>query len=405
MTVRRGSVLACVAVVLLLSVGAATASSGPPVIPIPGFVAPALRVGGVARTSDGGAIVAASQREPGASGWQPTVIRLRVDGSIDLGYGTEGISRPRLGADMSATAAAIDPRSGDAWVATTRPAGRSAIVALNGDGVRVTRFAQRGILWRGAASAPVALAWQAGRLLIASGGSPCTGCQLSVVDPSTGAPIADGRLTPRELSAGPSCGDGAITSAVLTDPRTAQLAFRGGPHCGERIVTISLPGRDGHSGLRPTRSVPLGDETFGTDLVAASGSNLCVATASPASSAFGPLLAPRHVVLPSRAPGGRLIALVALGPGACAALIVEAHHPVTVVAQASVQRRQATLDAVPRAVQALGMFRCHAHLLVLGAHRQGGQSSGVVVAIAVRRGPNAAATTAAVVRAAAPRCH
>jgi hypothetical protein len=121
-------------------------------------------------------------------------------------------------------------------------------------------------------------------------------------------------------------------------------------------------------------------------------SDVCVATASSTSSVFGPLIARRHAVVSSRATGGRLIALVALGSGACAALIAEAHHPTTVVAQASIQRRRATLEAVPRSLQALGMFRCQAHLLVLGARRQGRQSVGAVVAVTVRRGPKAAAT-------------
>ena len=402
MTVRRGSVLAGVMALFLLTVSVATAS-GPLLIPIPGFAGSALQVGGVARMNDGGAIVAGSQQDPGATGWQPAIIRLHVDGSIDLGYGTEGISRPRLGAGMAATALAIDPHSGDAWVATARLKGKSAIVALNGDGDRATRFAHGGILWRGASSAPVALAWRAGRLLVASGGPPCTGCRISVVDPSTGKSIVSGQLAPDQLG-GPRCTDGAITSAVLTGPRIAQLAFQGGQHCGDRIVTISLTRRGSHPALRQTRYIPLGSGTPGEALVAASGSDLCVATASPASSAFGPLIARRHVVVSSRAPGGRLIALVALGSGACAALIAEAHHPTTVVTQASIQRRRATLDTVPRSLQALGMFRCHAHLVVLGARRRGRQSAGAVVTITVRRGPKGAASTAAVAPATASRC-
>jgi hypothetical protein len=317
MTVRRGSVLAGVIVLFLFSVGVATAS-GPLVIPIPGFAGSALQVGGVARTNDGGAIVAGSQRDPGATGWQPAVMRLHVDGSIDLGYGTEGITRPRLGAGISATALAIDPQSGDAWVGTARRNGTSAIVALNGDGDRATRFAHAGIRWRSASSAPVALAWRTRRLLIAAGGPPCAGCRISVVDPSTGTTIVGGQLAPDQLG-GPRCADGAVTSAVLTDPQTAQLAFHGGQHCGDRIVTISLARGDKHPTLHQSRSVPLAGGTPGEDLIAASGSDLCVASASSASSAFGPLIARRHVVASSRAPGGRLIALVALGSGACAA--------------------------------------------------------------------------------------
>jgi hypothetical protein len=216
--------------------------------------------------------------------------------------------------------------------------------------------------------------------------------------------------------AGPRCAGGAITSAcaalcrrsragVLTAPRIAQLAFRGGRRCGDRVVTVSLAKADTHAAVRQTRSAPLGGATPGEDLVAASGPDLCVATASPASSAFGTFIARRQVVVSSRAPGGRLIALVALGSGACAALIAETHHPTTVVAQASIQQRRATLDTVPGSVQALGMFRCHAHLVVLGARRDGRQTAGAVVPITVRRGPKAALSTAAVSPATASRCH
>jgi hypothetical protein len=402
---RGRCLLICGVVLAALGAGVALASTGPPVFPIPGFAANQLEVGGVSRLNDGGALVAGSlsagARSPDR---QPVVLRLLVDGSIDLGYGSEGISTPRIGADAQATSLAIDPQTGEAWIGVVAgPAHRGAVVALTGAGVRQTHFGHDGILELGAMNGPVTLAWRPGELLVASGTQPCPGCQLTVVNPATGAAMASSQLTPAQLTGEAGCSTGAITGAVLVTPSSALLAFRGASHCTAQLVTVAISRRSGHGSLRMTRAASL-TAAATTDRVAAFGSNICFASSSPTATEFGPFLDRRQAFTPSRAPAGRLISLVALGQGACAALIATDRPPGTVVAQASAQQRQSTRDAIPRTVEPLGMFRCHAHLLVIGAQAQNRQRAGVVVVIPVRRGPPATTASTAAAGGQSGRC-
>jgi hypothetical protein len=404
MAQRGRRLVICGVLLAALGAGVALASAGPPVFPIAGFAANRLEVGGVSRLNDGGALVAGSLGNGARSPDQPVVLRLLVDGSIDLAYGTEGISTPRIGADAQATSLATDPQTGEAWVgATAGPVQRGAIVALTGAGLRQTRFGRGGILRLGAMNGPVTLAWRPGELLVASGTEPCTGCRLTVVNPATGAVIASRRLTPAGLTGNAGCITGAVTSAVLVTPSTALLAFHGARHCAAQLVTLAVSMRAGDGSLRTTRTASL-TAAATTDRVAALGSNLCFASSSPSATEFGPFLDRRQAFTPSRAPGGRLISLVALGQGACAALIATGRQPGTLVVQASAQQRRATRDAIPQTVEPLGMFRCHAHLLVIGARAQNHQRAGVVVVIPVRRGPRAATASTAAAGGQSGRC-
>jgi hypothetical protein len=402
---RRGWwLLACGVLLAVFDAGLAVASAGPPVFPIAGFAANGLQVGGVSRLNDGGALIAGSlSDEAGSPQWRPVVVRLLLDGSVDLGYGTEGVSTPRIGRDTRATSLATDPQTGSTWIGVAGPHRQGAIVALNGEGFRYQRFGRHGILGLGAANAPVALARQPGQLLVASGTQPCTGCQLTLVDTSTGAVIAGGALTPQAFTGSARCTGGAITSAVFLDSRTAQLVFLGARHCAAQLVAVAIARRNGHISLRATTTAPLGASTT-TALIAAFGSNICLATSGPTSTAFGPLLASRQAFTQSRAPGGQLIAVVALGQGACAALITNGRQPGAFVVQASVQQRHATRDAVPRSVQPLGMFRCHAHLVVIGARAQNHGRRGTVVVIPVRRGPKITTASVTVAKRNSTRC-
>lgn len=399
--VRR--ILACLVGVTALGTGVSLASSRPPVFPIPGLAAARLSVDGVARLSDGGALVAASLSD-GPRRMRPAIARLLADGSIDLAYGREGLATLRLGPDQRVTSLAIDPQTGEAWLGVAGPGDGGELLAVNGAGVRRRAFGHNGSVALGARNAPVTLAWNHGELLVASGPRPCAGCSLSVIDGATGSTITRRKLTPAAISGSPACSSGSITSAVLPSLETAQLAFLGAGHCGAQIVTVGIARRSDHRSPPAGSSVALG-RTASAVLVSTFGSAVCAAVSNRASTMLGPFRGGRATLSRGTA-GGRLIALVSLGEGACAALLVDHRHPGGLVVQASPQRPQPTPDGLPRAVTPLGMFRCHAHLLIIGTHAQGRSRAGTVVVIPVRRGPSLA-TGAVATRARAepaPRC-
>jgi hypothetical protein len=64
----------------------------------------------------------------------------------------------------------------------------------------------------------------------------------------------------------------------------------------------------------------------------------------------------------------------------------------------------ASVTALPRGVSPLAMFRCHAHVLVIGARRSGRDEQAVIVPVAVRRGRFAAAAAAAAAARATTGC-
>src|ERR1700683_888056 len=172
----------------VIAVGAALASGPPRVLGIPGLNARRIELGGVSRLDDGGAVIAVSvDRSAGESGWRLAIVRLLVDGAVDLGYGSLGIATPGLGPDVRAMSLGINPRSSEAWVGVAYgPRGRGAIVALNSQGDRIRRFGQGGELRLAAAGGPPALAGRQGQLRVASGDEPCRGCVVAVVNAATG---------------------------------------------------------------------------------------------------------------------------------------------------------------------------------------------------------------------------
>jgi hypothetical protein len=394
---RARTWLICGIALAALSVGAAAASSGPTVLSIPGLTARKLEVGGVGRLSDGGALIAGSASDRARSpAWQPVVVRLLVDGSIDLGYGTQGIARPRIGADRSATSMAVDSGSGNGWVGITGRAGGGAILALNRTGQRLRRFGRDGILDLGPAAPPVALAWLSGRLLVAAGTAPCAGCRLALINSSTGKAVGRGELTPAQLSGTATCTGGSVTSAVLIGSRTVEVAFRGSGTCVGGLATVMIPDGAIHGAVRVTRTLSLGVSSRASrELIASSGSHICAAASTPTATILGPVAIRRHLFTGSTAQAGRLVSLVALGPGACAALITSPRHRGGLVLQASVQRPRASQDFLPGSVTPLGMFRCHAHLVAIGSRVSTGGRGGVVVVVPVRRGGRAQVATAA----------
>jgi hypothetical protein len=389
---RRALIFAAALAVLLCAV--AFASVQMPVFAIPGFADRGLQVATVSRLSDGGALLAGSMSDRAQSPrWRPVLVRLLLDGSIDLAYGNLGISQPRLGPSTRAISLAANPGSADAWVGVIGPQQRGGIIALNGTGSRQKHFGRGGILQLGADNAPVALAWAPGQLLIASGSKPCAGCQLTVVNPSTGQVTVKGTIALDGPAVSKACARGAVTSAVLVGGRTVQLAFLGGKGCAAQIVTVTISRSGRQASLNTTVATPLTLPSAPTaSLDAAFGSSICAAASSQAKTVLGALSA--RAFSPLTAPGGRLAGLVALGGGACAGLITTASGFGGVVVQASGTQRSVTRDTVPGSVRPLSMFRCHAHLLVIGARARPSGVHGMVVVIPVRRGPGAGAMSA-----------
>ena len=138
-----------------LAVSVAVAASGPPVLEIPGLAGARIEVASVSRLDDGGALIAASiTPNARAAVSRLAVVRLRLDGTVDLGYGALGISIPRLGSEVHAISLAINPRTGEAWIGITQGADqRAEIVALDGNGRRVRRFGHDGVQQLGSGGA------------------------------------------------------------------------------------------------------------------------------------------------------------------------------------------------------------------------------------------------------------
>jgi hypothetical protein len=372
---------------------AATAAAGaglaadPPTFPISGLEGRELRVGGVQRTSDGGALIGAAVERAGRGGWRPAVIRLRVDGTVDLAYGSAGISTPPAVEPAVVTALTADPVTGAAWVglAVGRPP-RAEVIALDGHGNRNRRFGRRGTLDLGAEPGPTAIAWAPHRLLVANGRDPCAGCQLALIDPATGATLARGSL-PGE------CSGGAVSGAAFTADSLALVGLNGsgGAGCPAALTTVSVAGWRGAAAPATSTAQPLGANAA-RELVGVGGGSVCLAASSPDATLFGPYLTAGGSVTVSRGAAGRLIAVVSLGQNACGVLIAAGRHGL--VLQASAAHRTATVDPLSRAVTPLGMFRCQSHLVVIGARHAGGRAYGVVAVVPVRRGSAAGLTRA-----------
>ncbi|HUO72988.1 MAG TPA: hypothetical protein VMU39_19630 [Solirubrobacteraceae bacterium] len=387
---RAGGVTALLVVVAVLC-GAGLQPAGaraPLVFDIPGVSAPTIAIGGVERLDDGGALVAATlgpSRSRGAS--RLALVRLRLDGSPDLAYGTLGIASVPVG-DARATTLAVNPSTAEAWVGVAQGRGdRGEILAVDGDGRFLRGFGRHGrIALRG--GAPVALAWRPGQLFVAMGRSPCGGCTVALASSRSGRFGPARHLVPHALITNNArCSARSISGVLFTPDSDLLLAVDAtGPGCGAGVVQAS-PAALIASGSGVSVAAPFGTAA-GADALGALGSQTCVGGAGPRDTEFGAL--DRHNAARPifRGPAGELVSVVALGRGGCAVLI--RGRGGTVVLQAA-SRGRPTRDAVSHAVEPLGMVRCHQHLLVLGARRARGAAAMVVAVVPVRRGPFATA--------------
>jgi hypothetical protein len=403
--VKRATVIAFAALLLLLAGSALDALAGDLTIPIPGLAGSGIEVAGALRTDDGGAVVAARIVERGGSSRGRILsARLLADGDVDLAYGHEGLSTLHLNPRLEPTALAIDPATGDAWIgARVGQTGAGEIVALDGRGALRKGFGAAGVLALPAADdgGPVALAWRPGALLIAAGESPCRGCSLSLRDPRTGAVTAAATLPASDLSP-PGCSGTAVTSAVFASAVSELVATRtaGGSGCTASVLALGPKlAPTAPAGPPPT----LADPDASSILLSSSGSGSCLAGTDPARiliAAYAGASARTAAV----APAGMLISLVSLGPGACGALIKAAGAPAR-VAQMSTGDRRAVVDRLPDAIAPLAMFRCHQHLLVIGSTPSAGWRAAVIAPVPVRRGEFAVRASATALAASSTGCH
>jgi hypothetical protein len=384
-------IAACSISALAAVYGSAAGAPPPPVLDIPGLAAREIRVAGVSRLDDGGALVAGTLSDgPRARARRLAVTRLQPDGTVDLSYGNQGISLLTLAPGSRATSMAIDPRTGQSWVGVAIGAtGEGGIVAFDPEGRRRTRFGHAGTLRLHAegAGGPAALAWRAGALLVGAGRSPCRGCNVSIRDPLSGTPLAARRLTPVELAGTTRCVGSAVTSAVFAPRHEALIATKSAGHigCGARVLILGAPPRRTRGSLKAITTGTFRTPTT-TSAVAASAATVCLAGASRSATELGPFIPGRRFAVTSRGPSGGLVTVVPLGRGACAELVASIPGTGGFVVQAAPGETRPPLISVPRGVQPLGMFRCHQDLLVIGSRQAGSERAGVIIVIPLRRG-------------------
>jgi len=383
----RRVLLACV--VALVAGGAIVADAGALIVPIPGVDGPSIRLVAALRTEDGGAILVAWIRPAHASGTGTTLTaRLDAEGRLELGYGYEGVAALPLGPTVIPAALAVDPATGEAWIGAMDGT-RAEIIAVSSTGQEQPGFGRRGVVDLPAVDdgGVRALAWRSGELLVAAGArGRCTGCVLTVLKGSSGAPVARTTITPAATCTGAVAdtrvaltnANGALVATSVPNPAActpAVLAF------DDRLVPTGskpLP----HLPAQALRSLVLTPESGGT----------CVAGTGPAGISVWPLGARRSSLLVSGA-SARLIALVPLGGGACGALLARARRSGE-VAQTAPSSSAPSTSVVPASLAPLAMFRCHQHLLVIAADGPVGDQAAVIVPIRIGRGPFAAATGA-----------
>jgi hypothetical protein len=391
-----GVVAAC----LLLTGPVLAAPAGEVTVPISGLAGPGIQMASAQRTSDGGAILASwIPSRAGSARGRTLTARVLADGALDLAYGGHGIATVPVDPRQRLTALAIDPATGAAWIGMRLGArGPGEIVALNGAGGVRTSFGRRGVLALPAADAggPVALAWQRGALLIAAGAAPCRGCSVSIRDPRSGEVIALGRLSPSEIAPA-GCAGAAISSAVFVGAQVElTTTTSASPACRALIVALNRSLRPAGSAGPPAPAPP--DAQATSIVIVTSGVGACIASTDATRIAISPWGSGLASARSAGAPLGRLVALVPLGAGACSALIAGPRGRAT-VAQMSAGDGRAVTTGLPRAVAPLTMFRCHRHLLVVGATGRRRRAA-VIVAVPIRRGSFAGGALAGGVRGA-----
>jgi hypothetical protein len=389
--VRRRIVIVLTAWTLLA--GAADATADVRVVDVPGVAGRSVQISAAGRLADGGAIVAGTVT-PDRKGARARIVvmRLRHDGLVDRDFGTAGVVDAQLargsgGSGSRATAVAVDPARGRAWIGAA--VGRTnvgAVLALDGRGHRVKGFGSDAIVrLKGDASAPTALAFGSDRLAVAATTQPCAGCQVLVLDPASGARRALSALAPVAGDAA-GCPQARLDSLALPGTDRLVLGGSGGATCATRIVV-----RDG--ALAPVSVWDAGGAPQRV-VVTAAGSplDLCVGIQSAGAVRLARVPAGLSGAEPVAIPGptyapvpGSLGGVVPLGDGACGALLLHEGKAATVL-QASSGDAHPAITTLPTGLRAGAIYRCNQHVLVVGTRRSNGtERASVAVTMITRR--------------------
>jgi hypothetical protein len=350
-------------------------------VPIAGLSGARVLIFAAARTRDGGGVVIArSMSHAAATGGTVQAARLNADGSLDLAYGAEGLAELHAGAHFIPAALAINPGTGAAWIAGSVGLGQE-VVALTPNGERASGFGHHGVLRLAAADGPavLSLAWNHGRLLLDAGAKPCIGCVVSVLAAASGRRLHMRASLPTTRH---GCHTSHETGAQwLPGMEVAVGTAAAGSGCSGAILTLN-------SSLEVSRRLtsPVPVPVSAVRLwEGAPGTGICVSgLGSHRLELWGD--GQKHASNLSRASGARIDAVVSLGQGACAALL----HPrrgQEVVAQVRAGGAPIARTALPEGFHAATMFRCNAHLLVLGTVGRSGRQSAQIVPVPVSRGP------------------
>ena len=379
--------LAAVALAILILCGSTiAASAGWLSVPILGLSGPRVEVPSAQRTATGGAIfVAKIATHHGSILGQTVTGQLQANGSLNLGYGNSGLATLAVNPSFTPTALAIDPSTGAAWIGGHDGAA-SEIIAASGDGEPQQHFGDHGVLaLHDDAGDVLALAWRTGRLLVSAGtGAGCQGCEMAILNPSTGATIESHTLTSETLG-GPGCGQAAVTSVVFVGSQRELLGARvpSNSDCSASVTTLDP--QLTATPATPRASVSPAAQQVTWTSVASSTRDICVADGDAHGIRAYAFNASSPQLLTSSL-SDSLVALVPLGGSACGALIARGSRGPLVV-QIGEQTKAPSVAYLPAGSDAQAMFRCHHHLLVIATLGPAGNRKTTILPVPITRGP------------------
>jgi hypothetical protein len=387
-----------IAVAITAAGAAADAGAAMRVVDVPGVSGRSVQIAAAGRLADGGAIVVGTLTPGGRRRARPRIVvmRLRHDGLIDTSFGSSGVVTVQLArgdgkAGTRATSIAIDPATGRSWIgAAVGARGAGAVLALHGHGRRLTHFGSSGVVrFDGDATAPTALAYDGHSLVVAATSRPCSGCQVLLLDPASGARLGKLVLAPVPDADAGRCPGAVLGSLALVG--TNRLVLGGSGDSGNAACPARLLVRDGL--LRPVAVWDPGEGAQRTVVTEAGPPlDLCVGIERDgavrlvrvAAGAAGP--APVTLPKPAWTPvTGTLAGVVPLGDHACGALLRRTGKPSLVVQAANGDAKPAVTE-VPAGLRAGTIYRCKQHVLVVGTrHIGGGERASVAVSPIARR--------------------